>query len=57
MSDFDRKELEENIFCAKCNSLVDETLLMTCDHNLCLPCATKNLVREENKNIHKVKVI
>lgn len=53
---YDRKDLDDKIFCAKCSNLVEETLLLTCEHNLCLPCAAKNLMREENKNIHKYKV-
>lgn len=56
MSDYERKEIEEKIFCAKCGSLVEESLLLTCDHNLCLPCSAKNLSKEESKNIHKYKV-
>jgi NMD protein affecting ribosome stability and mRNA decay len=56
MSDYERKDLEEKIFCAKCGSLVEETLLLTCEHNLCLSCAAKNLFTEDNKNIHKYKV-
>ncbi len=59
MSDinYDRKDLDDRIFCAKCGSLVEETLLLTCEHNLCLPCAARNLSKEETKNIHKYKVI
>ena len=57
MADYERKELEERIFCAKCNSLVEETLLLTCEHNLCLPCAAKNLSKVDSKNIHKFKTV
>ena len=57
MSDFERRELEEKIYCAKCGLLVEETLLLACEHNLCLNCAARNLQREENKKIHKLKVI
>jgi hypothetical protein len=57
MADYERKDLEEKIFCAKCNSLVEETLLLTCEHNLCLPCAARNLFKEEQKNIHKFKTV
>ncbi len=57
MSDFDRKDLEEKIFCAKCGLLVEETLLLNCEHNLCLTCAAKNLHREEAKKIHRLQVL
>jgi len=55
-NNFERKDIDDRIFCAKCGSLVEETLLLTCDHNLCLPCAAKNLTKEESKNVHKYKV-
>lgn len=51
-SDYDDKTI-----CAKCGLVVDETLMLTCDHNLCLTCAAKNLSREENKGIHKFQVL
>jgi hypothetical protein len=57
MADYDRKDLEEKVFCAKCNSLVEETLLLTCEHNLCVPCAARNLYKEDQKNIHKFKTV
>ena len=56
MSEFERKELEDKIFCAKCGSLVEESLQLACEHNLCLNCAARNLKREETKKIHKIKV-
>jgi hypothetical protein len=56
MSDYDRKDFETKIFCSKCGQLVDEALLLICDHNLCLICSAKNLRREESKGIHKFKV-
>jgi hypothetical protein len=55
-NNFERKEFEEKIYCAKCGTLIEETLLLTCEHNLCLSCAAKNLFTEESKNIHKYKV-
>jgi DNA-directed RNA polymerase subunit RPC12/RpoP len=56
-NNFERKDLEDKIFCAKCGALVEETLLLSCEHNLCLPCAAKNLFKEDSKNIHKYKVL
>ncbi len=56
MSDYERKDFETKIFCSKCGLLVEEALLLICDHNLCLTCSSKNLRREESKGIHKFKV-
>ena len=39
---------EEAVACAKCNELPNDVLILTCDHNLCLSCASKNL---QNENI------
>ena len=33
----------DEIYCAKCNSQTDETLLLSCEHNLCIPCAADKL--------------
>jgi tripartite motif-containing protein 63 len=57
MADYERKDLDEKNFCAQCNVLIEETLLLTCDHNLCLPCAAKNLSKEDSKNIHKFRTV
>jgi hypothetical protein len=49
---------ENNSTCAKCGTTPDDVLLLTCEHNLCLPCATKNLQREGSKsknNLHVTK--
>jgi len=35
--------------CAKCGCLPDDILTLTCNHDLCLPCAARNLQREVNK--------
>lgn len=56
--DFNKgNEYDDKTICAKCGLVVEETLMLTCDHNLCLTCAAKNLSREENKGIHKYQVI
>lgn len=55
MSEYGR-EYNDQINCAKCNILAEESLLLTCEHNLCLPCASQNLLREETKGIHKYQV-
>lgn len=50
------KELETKEYCSKCGVLTEETLVLVCDHDLCLPCSSKNLIREESKGIHKYQV-
>ena len=34
---------EEDIYCSKCNKKTEQTLMLTCEHNLCLDCAYKIL--------------
>jgi hypothetical protein len=46
----------EEIFCAKCSNLVEEALLLACQHNLCLFCAAENLSRDERKGMNRVQV-
>jgi len=41
MSEYDTR-------CAKCYLQVEESLLLICEHNLCLQCAAKNISREDN---------
>lgn len=40
---------EEAVACAKCGELPNDVLILTCDHNLCLSCASLNLKRENLK--------
>ncbi len=51
-----QNDYDDKTICAKCAQVVEETLMLTCDHNLCLLCAAKNLSREESKGIHKFQV-
>ena len=51
-----KKEIEEKTICAVCNVLVDESLMLTCEHNLCLLCASANLKREQKKGNFKYHV-
>jgi hypothetical protein len=46
----------ESISCAKCGNTPDDVLILTCDHNLCLNCAAKNLRREQAKANHSFQV-
>lgn len=41
----------EEIYCAKCHLQTEETLLLSCDHNLCIQCAADNLSRQEQQGI------
>ena len=40
----------DDVSCAKCGSKPEDVLILTCDHNLCLPCAAKNLSQQQNQN-------
>ena len=40
---------EEAVACAKCCELPNDVLILTCDHNLCLSCASLNLQNENVK--------
>lgn len=57
MSDNEEKrDYEEKTICANCNVSVEECLMLTCEHNLCLICGSRNLKREQNKGNHKYHV-
>jgi len=45
---------DEAVACAECNELPNDVLILTCDHNLCLKCASENLKRENSK-AHKAE--
>ncbi len=47
----------ESISCAKCGTTPDDVLILTCDHNLCLLCAAKNLRREKGKAHHSFQTV
>jgi len=34
---------DAGVACAKCSQMPEDVLILTCDHNLCLMCAAKNL--------------
>lgn len=40
---------DEAVSCAKCGEFPNDVLILTCDHNLCLMCASMNLKRENMK--------
>ena len=35
--------------CAKCRTLPEDILMLTCNHDLCLTCSAKNLQKEAQK--------
>jgi len=43
--------------CAKCGQPPEDLLVMSCSHNLCLPCAAKNLAREQGKGLHANQLV
>ena len=48
----------EEIYCAKCHNQTEETLLLSCDHNLCIHCAADSLSRQEPQGmISKSQVV
>ena len=48
---------EEEISCSNCGIICDQTLLLSCDHNLCMNCAAANLVRNESPGMNKIQYI
>ena len=40
---------EEAVACARCGQLPNDVLILTCDHNLCLRCASDNLRAQNEK--------
>ena len=49
--------MSEEIYCSKCHNKTEETLLLSCEHNLCIPCAAENLSRQESKGINKIQIV
>lgn len=49
---------ETNIYCTKCGKNPEDILMLTCDHNLCLVCAAKNLriQMEKSNDINQVSI-
>ena len=36
----------EDIICSQCNTKIDQALMLSCEHNLCMNCAAKNLSQQ-----------
>lgn len=49
--------MSEEIYCAKCHNPTEETLLLSCDHNLCINCSAENLSRLETRGINKTQMV
>ena len=48
---------EEEIFCSNCGIKCDQSLMLRCNHNLCMNCAAENLVKNESEGINKIQYI
>ena len=48
---------EEDISCSNCGIKCEQTLLLSCDHNLCMNCAASNLVKNELPGMNKTQYI
>jgi len=44
---FSNDEEEDDVCCAKCGARPEDVLILTCDHNLCLACASNNLFEQQ----------
>ena len=44
---------EEGVECADCGESPEDVLILTCEHNLCLPCAASNLNRSRKRGENK----
>ena len=43
---------EEDISCSICGNKEEQSLVLSCEHNLCMNCAAENLIRNEVKGIN-----
>lgn len=48
---------EEDIYCTKCNNKTEQTLMLSCEHNLCLSCAAKSLNEQHIKDFNSVQYL
>ena len=48
---------EDEICCSNCGVKCEQSLMLSCDHNLCMNCAAENLVRNENPGINKTQYV
>ena len=48
---------EDEICCSNCGIKCDQSLMLSCDHNLCMNCAAENLVRHESPGLNKTQFV
>ena len=48
---------EEDMVCSKCNKKAEYSLVLACEHNLCVPCARKILITKQIKNSNLTQFI
>ena len=48
---------EDEICCSNCGIKCDQSLMLSCNHNLCMNCAAENLVKNESQGINKIQYI
>jgi len=46
------EESEQDVPCSRCGKKSEQSLVLSCDHNLCMNCAAENLVRNEVQGIN-----
>lgn len=49
--------MSEEIYCSKCNNAIDNALILSCSHNLCINCAAENISRKESKGINRNQIV
>eukprot|EP00742_Colponemidia_sp_Colp-10_P008623 GILJ01009351.1.p1 GENE.GILJ01009351.1~~GILJ01009351.1.p1 ORF type:complete len:426 (-),score=55.03 GILJ01009351.1:103-1380(-) len=50
-------EEDDHVYCAKCHEALENALMMSCDHNLCLTCAAKNLQMQLQTSKQPLKIV
>ena len=48
---------EEDISCSICGKKEEQSLVLSCEHNLCMNCAAENLIRNEVKGINSMPFV
>ena len=48
---------EDEIICSKCGKKTEDSVILSCNHNLCAPCAADNLIRNELPGINEIQFI
>ena len=45
------------IICSKCGMKTEDSVILSCNHNLCAPCAAENLIRNELPGINEIQFV